>query len=1546
MIIDQLFTRPLFEQAPMASPEQLAYNKLRAQYDGYQAMTGGGGNTAVSRDPAHAAKLATVPAELARMAAALKAKGIDAEAQYDALGGPKAAPVDANQVYSESTDPSREKAQVMIYKYFGQIYDYGADDGLYYLDLQGELWNQLMDKYDGEIEDIVAREPTEVLMQAAQELKGIAGDMKYELDEAGVAEGSDQQLSVRQLATISDEALDKAYGYGRSSPGNTFGWQANLKSAAYAKHMIDKGVTDIDEIADAIHKGWNVTARAFVKNPNRFDDTEKLKAAGKLEAKLQQRAKLMNIDYSQLPDDEQEKDRVVARALLQAITGGGEQDMSEVADPSRRGFLKKAAGAAAAGAAMSAAGPEIVTLVKGFAEKAGGLNGIQALKAMLKVATAEELYNMYEYQADSGILEDAITESDMIALDRAGYDDWSEFEEHCEDNGVDADDEFKRLTGKPLTVILVQDILEKIDNTWSLEDYFEQYPDAMKIINPFENGSISMPTMRQLAKIDTAAKGASLPTPIVAMANAVAGLVRQIFKSNGQPLAEPQQVAQTGRAAPALPAPTRPEFDMTPDLRQKEKVPMQRKGDDEEQYYRPAPEHIQQALDAGQLGDKNFFQSIVDGTDKNPWVTPEKAQEILNKYYGPQDMAEAAQGHTIEAHGVRGMDRRTWHKTFKNTDQMIAWAEKHDAEIVGTRDLEQARHGNLSPAKAKGVAEGKHFKTAYGWAGGSKPGGGTYKHPDQIKADREAKKKAKEQEQEQQKNKQPDVGVAEDEFDSFKFGKPITFSAYHSSKSKIKRTLPTDEFYFSDDRHTWEDNYLYKIKITLKNPYVMLDQKAEFESHAKDFLPKIKAAGHDGVIYTPYSVDYGFRQGVCFYPQRQISSIKLVNQNITGKQGVAEGSEQKPAITYKDYTLQYDYQTEDDDPEGYSTATTYYFDVLKDGDRVGEAEYFDYFGNLTIRINGKTKEFGFRHPLASQISQLVSSLPDEQKKDLSDPRFESQGLTEVFADQGSGSTDRDNADYMKRRNAAKKKGYTGRETKAGTWRVFKDGNAVAAAGPFKSADEAAAWIKKHKQGITEMDKSEPSAGRDTGPREGPEKIAKPISKEKMTKDALDALSKSMAKKDDKKKDVKESDPLMLKLQRAMVREGRVKELADDLKTMPDSDFMKKYGKAKAAIRADMKRVDEARSDYTPDEMADMLSGKRSQKQIDADAERTRGPNKAPPTKESTQSRAKRLNEKLATSDTLSRPAASASSSGKAIDDPDIMGSLKSASTPKFDRFSKTDGEPKIDFRAGLVGGDPEVEAEPRLMVDPLPDMQKWGGKFATGNAGGDNRFTAPAGWRYVEKDEDPARYGSDTTISGTGTPDWRSIATSNKSAPPALDMSPKSKFKFDRTTQSQVPADGSGGNPNIDNATRDRARAYAARQNAPVDAAKKKVDWKTIYALNKATIGTNPNVIRPGMKLKMPDGSTYPVQPGDNLSKIAAKQSQVNELSTNKLAQYKTAAAKDAKEADKAGDFKRGDKRFGGIVQATKKQFDNDAKKVDESRAARRALMARIVNSR
>jgi hypothetical protein len=57
---------------------------------------------------------------------------------------------------------------------------------------------------------------------------------------------------------------------------------------------------------------------------------------------------------------------------------------------------------------------------------------------------------------------------------------------------------------------------------------------------------------------------------------------------------------------------------------------------------------------------------------------------------------------------------------------------------------------------------------------------------------------------------------------------------------------------------------------------------------------------------------------------------------------------------------------------------------------------------------------------------------------------------------------------------------------------------------------------------------------------------------------------------------------------------------------------------------------------------------------------------------------------------------------------------------------------------------------------------------------------------------------------------------------------------------------------------------------------------------------------------------------------------QIDELSSDLLGRYKKAAGAQASAADKAGDIAKGNKRFSGIMKATRKQFDNDAKKVNE----------------
>ena len=54
----------------------------------------------------------------------------------------------------------------------------------------------------------------------------------------------------------------------------------------------------------------------------------------------------------------------------------------------------------------------------------------------------------------------------------------------------------------------------------------------------------------------------------------------------------------------------------------------------------------------------------------------------------------------------------------------------------------------------------------------------------------------------------------------------------------------------------------------------------------------------------------------------------------------------------------------------------------------------------------------------------------------------------------------------------------------------------------------------------------------------------------------------------------------------------------------------------------------------------------------------------------------------------------------------------------------------------------------------------------------------------------------------------------------------------------------------------------------------------------------------------------------------------LDEISSKALANYKKAASADASKADKEGKYKRGDKRFRGIVKATKKEFEKDTKRM------------------
>ena len=121
-------------------------------------------------------------------------------------------------------------------------------------------------------------------------------------------------VDLKRATSISDRALDRKYGYGLSKP-NTFGYEANMYSSLYALNAIQDNidlvlsnpndVELIELVADAVHDGWSYAAYN-VDDPRYLTQPEK-KA---------NRIALADASYRSLSEGEKEKDRVIARALI------------------------------------------------------------------------------------------------------------------------------------------------------------------------------------------------------------------------------------------------------------------------------------------------------------------------------------------------------------------------------------------------------------------------------------------------------------------------------------------------------------------------------------------------------------------------------------------------------------------------------------------------------------------------------------------------------------------------------------------------------------------------------------------------------------------------------------------------------------------------------------------------------------------------------------------------------------------------------------------------------------------------------------------------------------------------------------------------------------------------------------------------------------------------------------------------------------------------------------------------------------------------------
>lgn len=111
---------------------------------------------------------------------------------------------------------------------------------------------------------------------------------------------------VEQGTFIVDMVLNNEYNYGLSPSPDSFGFKANFFTSFFMLELILQGVEDIEKLAEAAHKGW---AHAALTCEDIYAN----------DAKKIRRENLANTRYQDLSNEEQEKDRVAARGLLQYV---------------------------------------------------------------------------------------------------------------------------------------------------------------------------------------------------------------------------------------------------------------------------------------------------------------------------------------------------------------------------------------------------------------------------------------------------------------------------------------------------------------------------------------------------------------------------------------------------------------------------------------------------------------------------------------------------------------------------------------------------------------------------------------------------------------------------------------------------------------------------------------------------------------------------------------------------------------------------------------------------------------------------------------------------------------------------------------------------------------------------------------------------------------------------------------------------------------------------------------------------------------------------